>query len=215
MKEFILDIIESWWAVHLLATTITKPHEGEGEPVDTIAGWPDPDTKEVGQISAARVEMFGHASVPPRGQRARALLRKAAGIVFPLGSKRYRPAGLKEGESCLYCTKGGTTVWLKADGTLRIDAGGGSVVVAPDGGMKIDAAAGKDVVVNGGTKLVSRVGDACEITDRIHLGLLAVWMSQVEIALNAITPGAVAPLSDAVVADPGIVIKEGVARFKA
>lgn len=140
--EWILDLIESWWARHLLATTITKPDEGDGDPVDSIGGWQDPVSREVGQIPAARVEMFGHAFVPPRGQRCRALLRKAAGIVWPLGSKRYRPKGMKEGESCLYCTKEGTTVWLKADGSLWIDA-------APS----------QDVVVNQGAKKVCRVGD--------------------------------------------------------
>lgn len=126
--EWILETIEEWWARHLLATTITKPDEGEADPVDTIAGWKDPETQETGQIPAARVEMFGHAFVPPRGQRCRALLRKAAGIVWPLGSKRYRPKGLKEGESCLYCTKEGTTVWLKEDGSIEIVPGVGVMV---------------------------------------------------------------------------------------
>lgn len=130
--EWILDLIESWWARHLLATTITKPDEGDGDPVDTIGGWQDPRTREVGQIPAARIELFGHAFVPPRGQRCRALLRKAAGVVWPLGSKRYRPKGMKEGESCLYSTAEKTTVWAKADG---------------------------DVVVNEGTQKVCRVGD--------------------------------------------------------
>ncbi len=217
MIEFVQNLIDEWWAGHLMATTITKPYEGDGEPVDTIAGWPDPESGEVGQIPATRVEMFGHAAVPPRGQRCRALLRKAAGIVFPLGSKRYRPAGMKEGESCLYCTKAGTKVWLKADGTLRIDAGGGSVVVAPDGSMTLDAAAGKDIVVHGGNAPVARQGDRCQITDPIHLGALAIWLFKVETFVNGIVPGTIAPgeLSATFLADPGIIIKEGSARFKA
>lgn len=202
--EWILDLIESWWARHLLATTITKPDESDGDPVDSIGGWQDPVSREVGQIPAARVELFGHAFVPPRGQRCRALLRKAAGIVWPLGSKRYRPKGMKEGESCLYCTKDGTTVWLKQDGSLRIDA-----------------APGQDVVVNGGSAKVARQGDRVEITDRIHLGGLAVWMAQIEMTVNALAmaagappPGPIVPLSDTFVADPGLVIKDGADHFK-
>jgi hypothetical protein len=195
--EWFLDLIEGWWARHLVATTILKPDESDGDPVDSISGWPNPQTQEVGQIPAARVEMFGHAYVPPRGQRCRALLRKAAGIVWPLGSKRYRPKGIKEGESCLYCTKEGTTVWLKQDGSLQINA-----------------APGQDVVVNGGSAKVARQGDRVEITDRIHLGGLAVWMAQVEIALNALASGSVVPLSETFVADPGLVIKDGADHFK-
>lgn len=211
----ILDVINEWWATHLIATTIAKPDDSDNDPVDTVAMWPDPATGTAGQGPAARVEMFGHAAVPPRGQRAAAILRRAAGFVFPLGSKRYRPAGMKEGESCLYCTKAGTTVWLKADGSLRVEAGGGSLIVAADGGIAVSAAAGKDVTVNGGVRAVARVGDACIIVDRIHTGLLATWMSEVELALNGVAPGSVTTLSDAVVLDPGITIDKGAANFKA
>lgn len=198
MIQYILDEINAWWTTHFVLTSITKVDESDS-PEPTVEGVaPRSDEDENSQPPAVQVEPFGLAFVAPLGQRAIALLRRSRGAVWPMGSRRYRPQGMKEGETCLYCTKAGTTVWLKADGTLRIDA-----------------ASNQDVVVNGGTAKVARQGDRVELIDRIHLGALAVWMAQVESAINGLVTGAVAPLSDTFLADPGLTIKDGADHFKA
>ena len=126
--------------------------------------------------------------IAPRGGPANA-------IAVSVDDQQVGPTNLKEGESCQYCKVNGTRILLNENG-----------------GIQIDAATLQDIVMNGGTDSVARVGDQVQI---VALGSLAIWMNQVETAINALAPGSVFPLSPSFVANPGIAIKTGADHFKA
>ena len=162
------------------------------------------------QHEARRFWPWGLRSVPPVGSEtitlgvdgssankveiaAESTSRTAQGLEYTYG-----PKDLQEGEAALYCKVNGTLIRLSADGLLALAA-----------------AAPKDVVVNGGTQPVARKSDPVQITSKAAGGALALWMFQVETAINSLIPGSVTALSDTFVASPGVVIKDGAPRFKA
>lgn len=140
---------------------------------------------------------------------------------------RSRPV-VKQGEAIVVACRGGTSnaVAVAADNlahgptdlqegeSVMYSSGGSSIKQDIAGQIAIDAKAPADVVVNGGSKKVARVQDACVIASA---GPLALWMAQVETAINILAPGSVTPLSPTFVAAPGIEISSaaGSSRFKA
>lgn len=99
-----------------------------------------------------------------------------------------------------------------------LDLAEGESVMYGSGGSTIRHDQAGVVTVNGGTLRVARETDPCRILGQMEVGaFLAVWMSQVEGALNALAVGTVAPLSSTFLSSPGIVIKDGAGapKFKA
>jgi hypothetical protein len=64
-----------------------------------------------------------------------------------------------------------------------------------------------------GSNGAAREGDPSQITAP-PTGPLALWMSQVEGAINGIAPGVVTPLSSAFLTSPGITVKTGSSKVK-
>lgn len=147
------------------------------------------------QLKARRLQPYGLRSVALKGAEVVVLginAGRSNKVYIAAEVRDHGPADLQPGEVALYNKVSGTLVKLDKDGNVRVDAG-----------------AGKEVVVNGGTLKVARDTDPCKIG-----APLAAWMVQVETAINALAPGAVAPLSPTFVANPGITVNGGAARFK-
>lgn len=163
----------------------------------------DPELGDKSRPQRVRfLQWFGFRSVPKVVGAECVVVAPRTGAVNALAvavdNLSYGPIDLKEGESVMYGVGGST---IKHDQA---------------GKVTVDAAAAQDVVVNGGNLKVARETDPCEIKSGIG-GFLAIWMTQVETAINLLAPGTVAPLSSTFLQTPGIQIKSGAGspRFKA
>lgn len=142
-QDELWHLFEEWWSSKMTYSLITNPSE-ETEAQDTVKGYANPEGGEDGNYPLLRIEPFGFFGIPFPNQPCMVLTRYGDnGFVLPLGNARYKPGELKRGEVGLYCGKSQTTIRLKPDGTITIDA-----------------APGQDVVVNGGTQAVARVDDS-------------------------------------------------------
>ncbi len=98
---------------------------------------------------------------------------------------------------------------------LLTAAGKIEITGATDQNIAITVAGTGDVVINNGTAKVGRVGDAVQMTTILLGGKQALWMQQMEGAVNSLAPGSVTPLSTTFAADPGLTIKDGATHLKA
>lgn len=94
---------------------------------------------------------FGFTSRAPAG--AEAILASLSGyrgkpVVLMVTDRRFRPAGLEDGESMLF-DKTGSMVHLKADGTIEITPSGGEITIDGDVNVTGTLTATTDVVGGG------------------------------------------------------------------
>lgn len=144
-KAELKALFEEWWATKMERSTVVAPSE-ETEALDTIQGQAGGDDDSDGSMPLLRAEPFGFFGVPMPNQPCITFIRRGDnGVVICIGNSRYRPSNTKRGEAGLYCAKEGTTIWLKQNGEVRINAG-----------------ASQNVVVNDGTKSVARVDDTVD-----------------------------------------------------
>ena len=104
-----------------------------------------------------RVQNYGFTSRPKAGAEAAVVFvggRRDHGLVVAVDDRRYRLKGLADGEVAVY-SETGSSVVLKADGTIQVDA---------QGAVNINSDAMSDVTLNGGSLKVARVSDALQGT---------------------------------------------------
>jgi hypothetical protein len=82
-----------------------------------------------------------------------------------------------------------------------------SIGAASTGNIEIDSSG--NINLDSGSNGAARVGDPCQIGNP-----LALWMSQVETAINLIAGGSVTPLSTTFLTTPGVTIKTGSTKVK-
>lgn len=106
---------------------------------DFVQGQPNNPNEQGADDPVARLGGggWGLAAVPPAGEPC--LVVRAAGgvtngIIAAVGSKRYQPANMSDGDVSLYCKQSGVSVYLKAsDGSVTISDKSGSSQIAMDG----------------------------------------------------------------------------------
>ncbi len=196
-KMELWQALEEWWFSKMSHSLITNPSE-ETEAQDTVKGYADPDGGEDGNYPLLRIEAFGMFGVPFPNQPCLILTRYGDnGFVMPLGNARYKPSDTKRGEAGLYCGKPGTTIRLK-----------------PDGSITIDAAPGQDVIVNGGKAQVARVNDSVNSGTLLLVAPMGILGSAQYFPPGAPLPVPLPPGAIVVKLDAGL-IQSGARNFKA
>lgn len=201
-------------------------HDIEGQEVEGQDSQGQPI--ERAQMDARAAEVAGFAVVPMAGEPALALGWGANLAVIPLASEKYRPKGLKAGETAIYNLRGRETVTdggmkktverqavikLDEDGSITLIASSwdrldqAQVVISRDGSITVRAAAGKDVTVNGGTLKIARETDPVDAT-----ASMATWIGGVQTALAQAAAGG--PITVPAAPASFGVIKTGAAHFK-
>ncbi len=102
------------------------------------------------RAAVERFQQYGFTSVPLEGAEAIALAvggSRSHMVVIAVDDRRYRPTGLKPGETCVYTDKG-DRVHIREDGTIEVVASAKVYVDAP---------------------LVECTGDA-KVTGDLHVG---------------------------------------------
>jgi len=144
---------------------------------DGVAGHPTSSDEERYDYEVRRLQHFGFRSVPPAdtvGFRIAACGGATNGVTVAEDSPRYGPSDLDDGEVALFNTREGLEIRLDKNGSVRIRS-----------------ARGATVELQGGGRGIARRDDEVAATQA-----LATWMGQVEKAVNALSSGAVQPLSD-------------------
>lgn len=174
VENIVRSELQQFWqqrvqpAIHVLCggmvywSRVVVPSEGQNDRdplVDDVEGFDvegqeqNPDGTDSGrpieraQLDARRAELAGFAITPLKEEPTLGLGWGANLAHIPIGSKKYRPKGLKAGEPCVYNLH-------SSQGVIKIRVESGK-----EGQIEITAPAGRDVVVNGGTKKVAREGD--------------------------------------------------------
>lgn len=106
---------------------------------DAVQGQPNNPNEQSADDPVARLGGggWGLAAVPPAGEPC-LVVRPAGGatngIIAAVGSKRYFPSGMADGDVSLYCKQSGVSVYLKAsDGSVTISDKSGASQIAMDG----------------------------------------------------------------------------------
>lgn len=224
--------IEQARAAMFLFTTITTASEGENNrnPLkDTCEGHDTAGDDEGGTVpppaeaDAQRIELPGFAFVPLTGQPS-ILAGFAANLFhFALASTRWRPAGLKQGETCQYnLNEKQTTFKISQQGQVDLvaaqdaqveirNAKGSVVTILPSGQINIDtrgASPQPDVIVNGGELRVARD------TDPVDWGSCTATAGPYPVMFTYFAPGSATPGPPDATLIPSPVIDGGADHFK-
>lgn len=121
---------------------------------DFVQGQPNAPGEQAADDPVARLGGggWGLAAVPPAGEPC-LVVRPGGGptngIIAAVGSKRYMPANMADGDVSLFCKQSGVTVYLKAsDGSLKMtDKGGASATLDGSGNITLQPKVGGTVTV--------------------------------------------------------------------
>lgn len=182
LREWAREMVRESLANLLTSTTIARASEDDADPLaDDVDLWGTSDgasasNAEGGERArprARRMEQTGFACVPLEKEPSKVLGIGANLLHFAVAGTRYRPKGLKQGETAVYNLRAaGQQLVIKADkesaltisvGTflhLNVTKDGKVTIKAKDGQqVTVDSGAGADIVLNGGTLRVARVTD--------------------------------------------------------
>lgn len=214
-----------------LYTTITRASEGTNNQnplVDNVEGHatggnqPGESVPAPAQCPARRIEFPGFAFVP--NVKDPSLLSGVAANLFhfALASARWRPAGLKQGETCQYNLNEKQTTWkigqrgqvdlvAAQDAQIQIKNANGTVItVSPSGQIDIDtrgASPQPDVIVNGGSLRVARD------TDPVDWGSCTATAGPYNVIFQYAAPGTGVPVANTIL-EPTPRINGGADHFK-
>ena len=199
-----------WWSMVMLSAKITRSAEGKNPQDQVQLSVPQQPGEQAATMSAPRCETWGDIQVPPNNCPTMVLRSAFGGWGFPLADPRHRPDMGKRGDRGLFCDVAGNLIYMHGSQSAtpgQIDIThktGSSILIKEDGSITIDAVSGKDVKVNNGVLEVARKTDGVDPTSD-----MITWMTQVAAGIPTNTPPS--PALPATFAE----IAAGAARFKA
>ena len=184
------------WAMVRLGIGSLTSKDGQG---DKIRATPGPQGTGRGQETVARYYPWGFDSRSPNGGQRLCVAPSGGNNLVQVGERNDAAKPDYDDENwtaILHNEVGKTWVKLLKDGGVVVSGKGGSIEIKADGtakwesgsGATIEMKAGGTLSFNSGNSKVIREGDGV-----LRNALVATWMTQVTVAVNALSMGAVTP----------------------